>query len=98
MDTHLEDLRPEVPRHRDGEALLRAATHDAAWSELAPRDRAMLTFALKLTRTPSAMPEAGALAPRAHGPSDDAIHDAVQITALFNYYNRLADGLGIDPE
>ena len=98
MDTHLEDLRAEVPRHRDGEALLRAATHDAAWPELAPRDRAMLTFAVKLTRTPSAMTEADVVALRAHGLSDEAIHDVVQITALFNYYNRLADGLGIDPE
>jgi alkylhydroperoxidase family enzyme len=35
---------------------------------------------------------------RAQGFDDVAIHDAVQITALFNYYNRLADGLGIDPE
>ena len=24
--------------------------------------------------------------------------DIVQVTALFNYYNRLAEGLGIDPE
>jgi alkylhydroperoxidase family enzyme len=32
------------------------------------------------------------------GFSDVAIHDIVQVTALFNYYNRLADGLGVDPE
>ena len=30
--------------------------------------------------------------------ADGAIHDVVQVTALFNYYDRLADGLGIDPE
>jgi uncharacterized peroxidase-related enzyme len=98
MDTHLEDLRAEVPKHDDGEQLLRAASDDAAWPELTPRDRAMLCFAVKLTRTPAAMTEADVAALRAHGLSDEAIHDVVQITALFNYYNRLADGLGIDPE
>ena len=32
------------------------------------------------------------------GLEDEAIHDVVQVTALFNYYDRLADGLGIEPE
>jgi len=35
---------------------------------------------------------------RALGLDDGAIHDVVQVAALFNYYDRLADGLGIDPE
>ena len=35
---------------------------------------------------------------RRHGFDDAAIHDAVQVVALFAYYNRLADCLGIDPE
>ena len=26
------------------------------------------------------------------------VSDIVQTTALFNYYDRLADGLGVDPE
>jgi hypothetical protein len=29
---------------------------------------------------------------------DAAIHDVVEATALFSYYDRLADGLGVDPE
>jgi uncharacterized peroxidase-related enzyme len=98
MDTHLEDLRAEVPKHADGERLIRAAVDDAAGDGLEARDRAMLAFAVKLTRTPSAMTEADVALLRAHGLTDENIHDVVQITALFNYYNRLADGLGIDPE
>ena len=98
MDTHLEDLRAEVPKHPEGERLLRAATDDAAWDRLPPRDRAMLAFAVKLTRTPAEMTDGDVATLRAHGLSDEAIHDVVQIAALFNYYNRLADGLGIDPE
>ncbi len=65
---------------------------------LSSADRAMLDYAVKLTETPGAMGE-GDLAPlRDHGFRDDAILEIVQVTALFNYYNRLADGLGIDPE
>jgi alkylhydroperoxidase family enzyme len=35
---------------------------------------------------------------RALGWSDRAIHDAAQVTAYFNYINRIADGLGVDLE
>ncbi len=35
---------------------------------------------------------------REHGFDDSGISDIVQTAALFNYYDRLADGLGIDPE
>ena len=50
---------------------------------------------MKLTHRPGAMVEADIVALRAVGLSDMAIHDVAQVTALFNYYNRLADGLGI---
>jgi len=58
----------------------------------------MLDFAVKLTRTPGAMTEADVARLRRYGFDDLAINDIVQIAALFNYYDRLADGLGIDPE
>ncbi len=61
-------------------------------------DRAMLDFAVKLTRAPESMGRADVDALRAHGFEDVAIHDIVQVTSLFNYYNRIADGLGIDLE
>lgn len=35
---------------------------------------------------------------RHHGFKDRAIHDIVQVTAYFNYINRIADGLGVDLE
>ena len=35
---------------------------------------------------------------RTLGWSDAQIHDAVQVVALFNYYTRLADALGVEPE
>jgi uncharacterized peroxidase-related enzyme len=58
----------------------------------------MLDYAVKLTRTPASIVEADVAVLRAAGLDDLAIHDVAQITALFNYYNRIADGLGIDPE
>ena len=35
---------------------------------------------------------------RQHGLSDRDILDAVEVIAYFNYINRIADALGIDPE
>jgi len=71
---------------------------DYRGADLPPADRAMLDFVVKLTRTPEAMSRADVEALRHHGLDDAAIHDVVQVTALFAYYNRLADGLGVDLE
>jgi uncharacterized peroxidase-related enzyme len=67
-------------------------------AELTAADRAMLDFAVKLTRDSRAATRQDVEALRTAGFSDAAIHDVVQITGFFAYYNRLADGLGIDPE
>lgn len=58
----------------------------------------MLAFAVKLTRQPSSMGQADVVELRACGFSDRAIHDVVQIAAYFNYINRVAQGLGVEPE
>ena len=58
----------------------------------------MLDFAVRLTHSPAAIRREELDALREVGFDDVAIHDIVQVTALFNYFNRLADGLGIDPE
>jgi uncharacterized peroxidase-related enzyme len=58
----------------------------------------MLDFAVKLTREPRSMSRDDVETLRAAGFDDTAIHDIVQITGYFSYYNRLAEGLGIDPE
>ncbi len=67
-------------------------------AELSAADRRMLDFALRLTREPASMSRRDIEGLREVGFDDVAVHDIVQTTALFNYYNRLADGLGIDPE
>ena len=66
--------------------------------DLTSADRAMLDFVAKLTLTPGRMVEQDLQPLRDQGFDDPAIHDIVQVTGLFAYYNRLADGLGIDLE
>ena len=65
---------------------------------LDPVERGILDFAYKLTRTPGDMSREDVDRLRQLGLDDATIHDVVQVTGLFNYYDRLADGLGIDPE
>ena len=60
--------------------------------------RVVLDYADKLTRTPSAMVQADVDGLRAQGFEDRAIVDIAQVVAYFNYINRIADGLGVDPE
>lgn len=58
----------------------------------------MLEFVDRLTRTPGNIEPGDLDRLRAQGFDDYAIHDIVQITGLFAYYNRLADGLGVKRE
>ena len=57
-----------------------------------------MRYAAKLTRTPSRITRDDLDALREAGWSDEAIHDAAQIIGYFNYINRIANGLGVDPE
>ena len=98
METHGEDLRAEIQGQPGADELLAALKADYRGAELSATDRAMLDYAVKLTRTPSEARASDVAALRAAGLDDAAIHEVAQITALFNYYNRIADGLGIDPE
>jgi uncharacterized peroxidase-related enzyme len=98
MRAHAEDLRVEVRDRTEGEHLVAAVTSGDRSGPFSPRERALLEFAVKLTLRQSEMRPEDAEALRAHGLDDAAIHDAAQVTALFNYYTRLADGLGVDPE
>lgn len=66
--------------------------------ETAPIDeptRALLRFAVQLTRYDPHPTPADLDVLRAHGFSDRDIHDAVQVIAYFNYIVRVADALGV---
>ncbi len=65
---------------------------------MAERAATLCAHAVKLTQDPASIgePDMGRL--REAGCTDGAIHDLTQVAGFFAYYNRLADGLGIDPE
>ena len=71
---------------------------DYRGARLTPRQRALAEFAETLTRAPARMGRADLEALRAQGLSDRDILDAVQVISYFNYINRVADALGVDPE
>ncbi|HZT53846.1 MAG TPA: peroxidase-related enzyme [Gaiellaceae bacterium] len=68
-----------------------------AYAEVAPKERAMLDFAVKLTEQSSRCREADVEALREAGWSDEEIMDIAQVAAMFNFTNRLASGLGWIP-
>ena len=59
---------------------------------------AMLRYSVKLTRTPGAMNDADVDDLRTVGFSDRDILDIAEVVGYYAYANRIADGLGIEPE
>ncbi|MFO1117709.1 MAG: peroxidase-related enzyme [Beijerinckiaceae bacterium] len=57
--------------------------------------RAILRYVAKLTRTPAQMTQGDADAVFSAGWDEQALHDAVSVCALFNFMNRLVEGLGL---
>ena len=80
------------------EALLEALRTDHTKASLSVADRALLDYAVKLTRHPGAMAAADAEALRERGFDDRAIHDVCTVAAYFAFVNRIADGLGVELE
>lgn len=63
--------------------------------EMNSRLRPLLRYVKKLTLTPSRMSAEDAEEVFAEGWNEQALHDAVSVCALFNFMNRLVEGLGI---
>jgi len=66
-------------------------------AEITPRQRAMLDFALKVTKRSVEVGDEDYAALAAHGFAPDDIWDIAAIAALFALSNRLANALGIRP-
>jgi len=64
---------------------------------LTARQTAMLDYAVKLTREPAACTPQDIAGLRNLGFSDQAIFDIAEVTAMFNYTNRLASAIGMLP-
>ena len=70
----------------------------APLERISGRARLLGQHALKLTLAPASIDAEDIEQLRAGGCSDTAIVELTQVVGLFAYYNRIADGLGIDPE
>lgn len=94
MEAHAADLRQVTGDEKLSEAVKR----DFERADLDEKTRALLRFACRVTHRPAATRATDLEDLRRHGFTDRAILDATLVTALFNYFNRVADGLGIDLE
>lgn len=81
------------------EALITHSVQGSAlhWST-SSREKALLAYAIKLTRTPAEVVREDVEALREAGLDDGEILDANQVTAYFAYANRVVDGLGVELE
>lgn len=77
------------------EGVLTAALKDLDTAPVDERLKPVLAYVGKLTRTPARMTDADAEAVFAAGWDEKALHDAVGVCALFNFMNRMVEGLGI---
>lgn len=66
-------------------------------AELSPRERAMLDFALKMTRASAAIEEEDRQALRDAGFSDRDIWDIASVASFFNMSNRMSSAVGMKP-
>ena len=101
MHAHADDLRAEIETEdedRDTSALCAALLEDWRGADLTPLERALCAYAEKLTRAPQQMIEGDVEDLRSAGLDDVAIHDLIQVTAYFNYINRVADAVHVDLE
>jgi uncharacterized peroxidase-related enzyme len=74
------------------------AMDDYRAADLEPKLRLLLDVTVQITLDVHAVNEERIAELRAAGWDDAAILEAVEVIGFFNYYNRMADALGVEPE
>ncbi len=87
-------LRSETQNHD----LVDTLKEDHTQAKVSPQDRAMLDFVQQVTVAPSTVRQEDIDRLRAAGFTDGAIVDIVYVTAWFNFIDRVADALGVEPD
>ena len=77
---------------------MRTMKEDPETARLSDRQRALVGYAVKLTRAPESMAREDAERLRDVGLEDSEILDLCQVTAYYAYVNRIAQGLGVELE
>ena len=75
--------------------LFTALLADIETAPVEARMKPILHYARKLTLSPAGMTAADAQSVYEAGWDDDALYATVLVTALFNFYNRLVEGVGL---
>jgi uncharacterized peroxidase-related enzyme len=83
---------------KEADSYVHAIANNFQSAPLSPQDRALCEFAKKLTMSPNEMSPTDLDQLREQGFNDLTIHDAVQVISYFNYINRVAESLGVEPE
>ena len=65
---------------------------------LSERERAIVKYSIKITKTPSKMSRDDVESLRRAGLTDEAILNVAMVNSYFAFVNRMADGLGIELE
>jgi hypothetical protein len=81
-----------------GPAAARKVEQDWSAGDISPQRVAMLGYAVKLTRTPADITKHDVASVRATGFSNRDIADIAEVIGYYAYVNRIADGLGVEPE
>ncbi len=74
---------------------MQALRRDFTTAPIAPEDKAMLAFVVKLSKDATQISPADHARLREAGFEDRAILQITLIAAWFNYINRVADALGV---
>jgi len=78
-------------------ALVDSIVADHTTARVEPRVRAMLDYARKLTRQPQEIVKTDVEGLRMAGWADSDIMDIAEVVGMFNLTNRMASGLGWEP-
>ena len=75
--------------------MVRALREDYATAPLAPQERVMLDYVVKLTKDATRVSKEDHCRLREQGFDDKGILQITLIASWFNYINRVADALGV---
>ncbi len=93
MGAHARNLQLQGQQAKDVDAI---ASGDAGKSNITEKERVLLEYVKTLTLEPAKVTDKQVEALRTAGYTDEQIFEASFVTALFAFFNRMADAYGLD--
>jgi uncharacterized peroxidase-related enzyme len=95
LDSHAYFLRVQGAEESAVHAIAKGNLEEAG---LSPAERALLDYVTKVTEAAYRTTNEDVQGLRDHGWTEPQIAEAVYITAMFAFFNRVADAFGIEPQ